>query len=275
GEIAAWVNIISLNANHDTKIWMYYGNPTCSSQQNPADTWDSYFGGVWHLNEINAIDSSGNGNNGTQTGDPTVNTGIVNSSVDFHGTPPNTNPDYISLGTDSSIDLANADTYTIEMWVYMDSNAVDQMFFTQSQGSSSWNIGFGTHDNDIPNNHIKHITRDDDGTSRDVIDSETIATGCWIYIAGTYNNGIADNKTIYINGTLANYTNSGINNLRDGPTTATLIGYGGDLGAYDGRIDELRISTNVRSSGWIQTTYNTIKNPASFLSLGTEETQTA
>jgi len=51
GELVAWVNVPSLSSIVDTNLHMYYGNPSCSSQQNPEDVWDSSYVMVQHLNE--------------------------------------------------------------------------------------------------------------------------------------------------------------------------------------------------------------------------------
>ena len=40
---------------------------------------------------------------------------------------------------------------------------------------------------------------------------------------------------------------------------------------FDGTVDEARISSVVRSSAWIKTSYNTISDPSDFLSIGPEE----
>jgi len=266
GKLSAWVNIPSISSITNTKIWMYYGNSLTGTQENVAGVWDANFGGVWHMQEINAIDSTDNGNTGSQTGSPFIASGVVNNSVDFIPT------DSINVGAGDSINTANDDTLTWECWINGDSNAVDQVFLEQSQASNSWNVVLGTYDTDVPTNEIKWITRDDDGTNRDTISSGvSITTGSWMHIAGTYNNGASDNKSLYINGVLKAYTTTGINNLRDGPTTATHIGYGGDYAPYDGKIDEVRMSSNVRNASWINATYQTIAHPSTFFSMDAEQ----
>ncbi|MBE3137458.1 MAG: DUF2341 domain-containing protein [Thermoplasmata archaeon] len=266
GNLYAWVNVTSVSSISDTKIWMYYGNSVCDSQQNTNGVWDSHFGAVWHMQEIDAVDSTSNGNTGSDTGAPLIAAGVVNNSVDFVPT------DYISVGTGASIDTADDNTVTWECWINGDSNAGDQVFLEQSQGSNSWNVVLGTYDADVATNAIKWITRDDDGTGRDTVTSEvSITTGSWMHVAGTYNNGTSDNKSIYVNGVLKAYTTAGINNLRSGPTTATHIGYGGDFGPYDGKIDEVRMSSNVRNASWINATYQTIATPSTFFSTGGEQ----
>jgi len=51
GELVAWVNVPSLSSAVDTVLYMYYGNPSCTSQQNIEAVWDSSFVMVQHLNE--------------------------------------------------------------------------------------------------------------------------------------------------------------------------------------------------------------------------------
>jgi len=46
----------------------------------------------------------------------------------------------------------------------------------------------------------------------------------------------------------------------------------GDLHYFDGKIDEFRISQIARSTAWIETSYNTMNAPSSFVSFGPEET---
>ena len=58
GKLVAWVNIISLLSHIDTILYLYYGNPNCSSQQDPENVWDSDFIHVWHLGE-SLSDSAG------------------------------------------------------------------------------------------------------------------------------------------------------------------------------------------------------------------------
>jgi hypothetical protein len=266
GKLSAWVNIPSISSITNTKIWMYYGNSLVGNQENVAGVWDANYGGVWHMQEINAVDSTDNGNTGSQTGTPIIASGMVNNSVDFTPT------DSINVGAGDSINTANDDTLTWECWINGDSNAANQIFLEQSRWINSWNVVLGTYDGDVPGNAIKWITRDDDGSARDTLSSGvSITTGSWMHIAGTYNNGASDNKSIYINGALKASTSIGINNLRAGPTTATHIGYGGDYGPYDGKIDEVRMSSNVRNASWINATYQTIAHPSTFFSMGTEQ----
>ena len=75
GELVAWVKVSSLSSSSDTILYMYYGNPTCGSQQDLTNSWDSNFEMVQHLNESGATlyDSTSNNNDGTKNATPTFN----------------------------------------------------------------------------------------------------------------------------------------------------------------------------------------------------------
>ncbi|MCK5301369.1 MAG: DUF2341 domain-containing protein, partial [Thermoplasmatales archaeon] len=48
GELVAWVNVPSVSSIVNTKLFMYYGNPSCASQENIEAVWDSSFVMVQH-----------------------------------------------------------------------------------------------------------------------------------------------------------------------------------------------------------------------------------
>jgi len=51
GQLTAWVKVPTLSSTVDTVLYMYYGNPSVSSQENVAGTWDSNYVLVQHLSE--------------------------------------------------------------------------------------------------------------------------------------------------------------------------------------------------------------------------------
>jgi uncharacterized repeat protein (TIGR02543 family) len=51
GHLIAWVKIPFLSSSVDTSVLMYYGNPTCGSQQDPTAVWDTNNMLVLHLDE--------------------------------------------------------------------------------------------------------------------------------------------------------------------------------------------------------------------------------
>src|SRR3989344_5479846 len=49
GELVAWVEIPTLSYTANTIIYIYYGNPSVTSQQNKTGVWDSNYIMVYHL----------------------------------------------------------------------------------------------------------------------------------------------------------------------------------------------------------------------------------
>jgi len=66
GHLVAWVKVPVLSSTADTSLYMYYGNPNCSSQENINGAWDSQYKMVQHLNETSGThyDSTSFGNDG-------------------------------------------------------------------------------------------------------------------------------------------------------------------------------------------------------------------
>jgi hypothetical protein len=102
GHLIAWVNIPSLSSTIDTSIYMYYGNPDASNQQQVETTWNNGFKAVYHLKESWSTttghfkDSTINNYDGTLTdadGDSSSDTGITGSAFRFNG-----DADFINIG---------------------------------------------------------------------------------------------------------------------------------------------------------------------------------
>lgn len=51
GTLAAWVKVPVVSATQNTVIYMYYGNPGASDQQDASNVWDANYAGVYHVNE--------------------------------------------------------------------------------------------------------------------------------------------------------------------------------------------------------------------------------
>ena len=111
GALTAWVKVPSLSSSSDTIMYIYYGNPTCSNQQNITGTWDSNFIMVQHLNESSdpLVDSTSNYNNGTSNGATYNSSSKIDGGYDFDGS------DNITCGNDSSLNITSA--ITLEGWV--------------------------------------------------------------------------------------------------------------------------------------------------------------
>jgi len=103
-KLVAWVRIPILSGSEDTVIYMYYGNSTMGTRQNPIGVWDSSYVAVWHMDEnpTGALyDSTSNYNDGTfyggMSGSNVVESQTGNGMY-FDG-----NNDYISVANSLSL----------------------------------------------------------------------------------------------------------------------------------------------------------------------------
>ena len=244
GELTTWVKISSLSASSDTILYMYYGNPTSSNQQNVTGTWDSNFKMVQHLNENYGIlvDSTSNFNNCTNNRAAYNTSSKIDGGYDFDGN------DNISISNDSSLDIERQ--ITLEGWVKNSS------FFT-TIGSNKEIISKGKNAYSIAMNP-------GGATLYGFINGNSVSTSIdsnWHYVSITYDN--TDLK-LYKDGEYIDSTNIGgnINTNSD-----DLI-----LGEYmTGTLDELRVSSTARDAAWINTTYQNTNSPTTFVTFGTHK----
>jgi len=204
------------------------------------------------------VDSTANGNDGViGRGSPAnaANDLWGGNAHEFFGA------DRIEIPDDVSYDPTDA--ITVEVWVKADSwagratnlrKSGSFILYNYSGGYSWYTYG--------PNHRLQHD-----------IASE-LGAGVWGHIVGTYDqdNG-ADNQRLWLNGAVkAEATVSGA--LAAG-TEGMGIGENitGVADPFDGLIDEIRISTLVRSDAWITATYRNLSDPVSFLVAGSEETE--
>ncbi len=106
-QLIAWVRIPLLSISFNINIIMYYGNPYLNTQENPTGVWDKNYKGIWHMKEINPIDSTINDNDGIENGGVThFDDGEINGANFFDG-----NNDYITISNIGS------EIKTIEFWI--------------------------------------------------------------------------------------------------------------------------------------------------------------
>ena len=111
GALVAWVKVPSLTDGAEIKLF-YGGSGITSNSQ--SDVWSNGFKGVWHLDQNNSSDSTGNSNNATATS-PNVTvsaSGLIGGAVRLDGT-----DGYIDCGSGPSLDFYGGGKYTWLVWV--------------------------------------------------------------------------------------------------------------------------------------------------------------
>jgi hypothetical protein len=245
GHLIAWVRIPLLSSTTDTTITMYYGNPTCADQQNPAGVWDSNYLMVQHLQGTSGTqyDSTSNNDNGSPVGAVTEGvSGKIGGCDQFTG-------GYVSLPQ-----VCKSQTqFTFSAWIYAQSGARyivsewagNQGAFLQVSGDSA--VQFYVNG---------------------VMVQQSVTLGQWHYVVGTYDGTTA---RLYLDG------GSPASATATSPAWSSQTMYIGDR--YDhtrqfiGLIDEVRVSSIARSSSWINTEYTNQNSPSTFYTIGTQQSQ--
>ncbi|MDD1670920.1 MAG: DUF2341 domain-containing protein, partial [Methanomicrobiales archaeon] len=272
GALLAWVKVPSLSSTTDTVLYMYYGYPSSPNQQNSKDVWSNSYAGVWHLKEDPSgtapqmQDSTSNANHGTSYGTMTSGdqvAGKVDGSLDFDGL---NNPDGDSVQA-PDYDILNA--ITISAWINWDVVETDVGIVskrTDNEVLGNWALRM----DDTTVGLLEWMVWDGVDSAQKFRSVSTIGTGTWKHVVLTFDDPTNTAK-FYINGALDNTEPSFTMALANTPEQIA-IGWSGQGDQYfDGRIDEVRLSSTARSAEWIATEYNNQNSPSTFSSLGSEE----
>ena len=285
GEIAVWVKVPTLYASADTRINMYYGNSNVSTDASTNAVWDSDYVGIYHLSG-DGNDHSGSDDTGTIYG-AVAASGIAGDALKFDGS-----NDYVQT-TDSVMQTLNE--FSISAWFNNDVHSKVQHIVWQGTAVSN---GFGqpsdaTHDEVHINigeccyttagstkaHHLMGFM----GTEEEQISTNGLTAVydftdslTWYFMVADFIN-LSDTPVVnlYVNGTLVDSdtgTTSGLN--RSSWDTKMRIGRpGANTRYFDGLIDEVRISSKVRSANYLETYQNNINDPSAFASRTGEMTK--
>lgn len=261
-ELWTWVKIPSVSSDEDTVFYIYYGNTDCSSQQDISSVWTNGYAGVWHLSETSGQHADSTSNNNVST---TVNvsaqgtaSGKIAGSDDFNGT-----SNYIQIPSSASLSLSS--NYTISAWANRDIDKNNWERILAKTASSSIDYWLQITNTDKVGGGFYNT----EGTAYQVDTTgggSTIPTESWAYITNTlsgttlsaYRNGSFDRSKSAV---------SGVPRVTDKPLE---IGRLQNTYIFDGKIDEVRVSSVARSAGWIATEYNNQNSPEDFISIKEE-----
>lgn len=249
GEIIAWVKISSVSSVSDTLFYLRYGSTITTDQSDPANVWTNSFLGVYHLADgttLNANSSTGS-NNGTATNTPTATAGQIDGAMAVASA----SSQYVALP--ASI---NPITYTA--WINGTSfpaavNTILAKNGTGAQGVYTFTVNSSA--------QLRANTNTGAASSTTVL-----STATWYYVATTAS---GTEVLLYLNGALDTTGTGGI--PLNGTNTSQIGSDQAGGGRYfNGKMDEARIASVVRSADWITTEYNNQKSASTFIALGVE-----
>ncbi|HLG25100.1 MAG TPA: DUF2341 domain-containing protein [Candidatus Nanoarchaeia archaeon] len=260
-----WVRIPTLYSGINS-ICMYYGNPVALQGNNSASVWDSSYAFVQHLHQTpsdgvqGVQDSTSNGRDGTPNnfqdgGGGTTNApGKIDGADDFGG-----DDDDIDFSTGC---LSSSGNFSVEAWFNAENPANFDRLFTQGTTACAareimifWN-----------GNQMNGRLGGGSGAAQ--VATAAFSANAWHHLVWTFDGSA---HIMYLDGSVSS-----------GTPIASTVGVGGNLylgrrdtGNYwDGLIDEVRVSTAVRSGAWANESYQLVVNQSVLVKNGAEENRT-
>ncbi|MCD4812338.1 T9SS type A sorting domain-containing protein [bacterium] len=258
-ELEAWVKTNLADAT-DTVIYMYYGYAG-ANEPNSTDTWSNSFVAVWHMHDTptggagDIAESTANPNAGTSTSMAGNSVGgQIGNALNFDGV-----SDYITVANHSTLQITG--TLTMSAWINLANDELMEYDVIVTK-KNAWDDGTGYYLELYPMGNDIDVASS--GLSWQNFDIGDFTTN-WHLVTGTINNTTA---SAFFDG---NATGSAAVNALVSGTEAVTIGRQGN-GTYDftGQLDEIRLSTIVRSAGWMATCHNNQSSPAAFYNVGNE-----
>lgn len=264
-ELFVWVKA-DFEATSDTDFYIYYGKAGAVSISNKTDVWRAAYEAVYHLND-DFLDSTSNVR--TATNEDTTDIGShIADGQDWNSS------DEIELGTWS----VTGDQMTVSAWYNPDTFVNDGRIFAKAVGSAAEShvvmlSGFGTNEDEL-RFRMKTGTSDSSGTTTLICSGNAMSTGTWQHVIAWYDGTTASEMRVYKD-KVENCSTGKSGDLRIN-TWKWAIGSNPDAGSpVDGQIDEMRVLSEALSEDYMDTEYNNIFTPATFLSISAEETPPA
>ncbi len=254
GTAAFWVRIPTLSHTVDTVIYVFYGNPNITaSQQNVAGVWSNNYLSVYHLGNGGTVGLADSGSAGyTLEGSATAVPGKIGGGVAFNGNAG------IYLYNDSLPAYPSGDSpLTLETWFQFASSAggLDIVAYGANSAYGS-RAGFGWDGS--------NIMLEFEGMN---FSSPMPYDTNWHHLVGVYGGGALSTATdqLYLVGaplstTVAAGTPAIVNSefkIGGIPTVNFCC-------AFTGSVDEVRVSSGVRTSDWVATEYANESSPSTF-----------
>jgi MSHA biogenesis protein MshQ len=249
GRLIAWVEIPSLSSTVNTVLYMYYGNPGATNQQNVVSTWDASYVMVQHLKEATGLfyDSTSNDNDGTAYGTTSRNiTGKLDGAVSFDAN----HDDYIDCGSKASLNFGTG-SFAVSLWINANAQPADYYALLKKNRVSDgeWGFGIRSGPSTIGKDSLQFGVYDGTGASGSKIISSSagILNNAWRYVVAERD---GDTLRLFIDGVQVNST-TGAGAITVSTPDSFWIARHWTTQWYIGKMDEVRLSSSARSASWI------------------------
>jgi len=282
GEFIAHAKIPSISSSADTVFYIVYGDSgVTTSQENITGVWDSDFRMVQHMVDETTstiLDSTSNNNDGTKkaANAPVEAAAKIGQGQDFDGI-----GDYVAIADADNLSFGDGtsdDPFTFSAWVYMRDATKFRILEKGADTDTSpaeYQLTFDSSDK------LRIALFDDSITGPTRIDliSDTAYTALqnnWHLIGATYDgSSVGAGLSLFIDAVKIDATavDGGSYTAMHDTVASVFLGasFLGPDSFSDGLIDEVRISSSVRSTDYITATYNNQSSPGTFYGLQAAE----
>ena len=270
GDLIAWVKVPTLLPSADATVYLYYGNPSATLQADPYNAYDANTVAHWHLDEDptgpgfpNSAQPAHGGTAGNLVAGDSVD-GIIHKAISLDGS-----NKYVEIANHADFQVDQTDPVTISFWAYsrfsLNMALISKALNLNSQG---WII-YQTGTRDV---HVQFANSGSNAVERRM--NQFPAQNIWFHVAITKDTtDDAAGITLYYNG--AEVTGVTVQDTLTASSVSTDdLRFGldtGDTNDLFGRIDEVRIDTVERSADWVKLIFESMDDPANFVTVGTEE----
>lgn len=261
GTLVAWVALDLTGADQD--FYIYYGDGDLTEKSTPGAVWDAEFEVVYHLSDL--ADSTSHGYDGTNRGSTVHAAGVIGGARDFDGNAEILGPRGV---------LPTGDDYwTVSYWGRADTNnsAGDNEQWavsTQDFAEDGMTIGIETPAATYANGNMLSYVGGWRAWQNTILPDET-----WARVDARVFMNSSGYVEMRVDGGAWERKNLNTNRIRH--TSRSYITVGGEEANTNenwlGQLDEVRISSTLRSDDWLTTEYHNQKPGSTFLTVGPEE----
>jgi hypothetical protein len=258
------VNVPALDSDEDTTLYVYYGNASASAQADAATCWaDAGYEAVYHgnygANGNDTVDDSANGQAGTGTNGPGEVAGRLFRCLQFPDT------SYVA----STLNTAGWSEITVEVWALYDSSGTDEhpLVANWKSNTGAFMLRLEPTNDTVEAYIICQPNTQIGGNYGDTV----VPVNTWAWFVMRYDTAHGIEVAIDDVWSAVTYGAGSGNFDSDTPDVLRLGSAPNTLDYLIGKLEEVRISSGRKSDDWLTTIYNNQNDPASFYSIGAEQ----
>lgn len=258
-----WVKVPTVSYNTDTVFYMWYGNAAAVAHAADGvfgvnNTWRSEYKFVAHLQQEGGIrpDSTNQANHLSDNNTVLSATSIVGRGADFE----RSNSEHLSKSSPSGVWVNTSQTWSV--WFNLESTSLDQTLMALDKLSAR-GVQIRIASSNVV--RVNFIGLSSGGS----IDSGTVSGSTQYRMVARYDS-VNNLLAVFLNKTKSEQATTGTRNTPSANLTLGADNTGGSdalTNILDGILDEARIFNGALTDAWLDTDYDMINSPGTFLTV--------